>query len=71
MSTTAEDKKTHPEPIGLDPDHCRQRQERLRQRLRERGLDAAFLRDLRHVQYVTAHWARPVFLAGAIVPAGS
>ena len=57
----------HPTPIGLDPDGCRMRQDRMRQFLRERGLDAALLRDLRLVQYFTAYWSRAALPAAAIV----
>ena len=56
-------------PIGLNGDLCRTRQARLCRRLRDDGLDAAVLTDLRHVNYLGAHWQRQITAAGMLVTA--
>jgi len=42
----------------LEPDYCRQRQQRLRDVLAEQKLDAAVCAAPAHVYYLTGHWTR-------------
>jgi len=42
--------------VSLDLNACRDRQRRLRERLRERGLDTALIMDRRLVHYFTGYW---------------
>jgi len=46
---------------GLTIAGCRARQERLRKRLDQLGLEAALILDARHVHYLTGYWVRPIF----------
>ena len=59
---------TKTESVGLDPAQCRARQDRLRQSLRRRRLEAALIRDLRHVHYFSSYWGRSIVPAAVIVP---
>jgi Xaa-Pro dipeptidase len=51
-----------PPPVpGLTLDGCKARQDRLRQSLQQRDLDAALICDRRHVHYLTGYWHRWLF----------
>lgn len=55
--------------FGLTRARCLARQQRLRQRLAEGGLDAAVLLDPRHVHYFTGYWTRSAFRTGLLIEA--
>ena len=56
---------------GLSLSGCRQRQQRLLERLRDDSLDAAFLTDRRYVHYLSGYWhaGRPIWSQALLLKA--
>lgn len=52
---------------GLTAEGCKARQQRLRQTLQQRDLDAALICDRRHVHYLTGYWHRWLFAPVVLV----
>ena len=52
----------------LSPDSCKIRQQRLRDQLASRNLDAALLTQMHYVHYFTGHWGRVILRSAVLIP---
>ena len=69
MAEQPDTTSSEPGAWGLTRSGCRQRQERVRALIRDRGLDGALLFDPRHVHYLTGHWGPAVYSVALFIPA--
>jgi len=52
----------------LSSEGCRARQQRLRDQLASRNLDAALLTQMHYVHYFTGHWGRVILRSAVLIP---